>query len=41
VFVPGVQKVGELVPIEQYYFGTGLVNAMAAIDRVKVEVGKP
>jgi serine protease len=40
VFDPGTKKLGELVSIEQYYFGTGLVNAMAAIDRVKVEVGK-
>lgn len=38
VFGSGATKPGEMVPIEQYYFGTGLVNATAAVDRVKQQV---
>ncbi len=35
---PGNLKPGEVIPIEQYYFGTGLVNAAAAVERVKQQV---
>jgi len=35
---PGINKPGEVLPIEQYYFGRGLVNAAAAVALVKQEV---
>jgi subtilisin family serine protease len=35
---PGIDKPGEKLPIEQYYFGYGLVNAAAAVDAVKQQV---
>lgn len=35
---PGIEKPGEALPIEQYYFGNGLVNAAAAVDAVKQRV---
>jgi len=35
---PGIDKPGEALPIEQYYFGTGLVNAEAAVSAVKQQV---
>jgi len=36
--VPGVLELGKVLPIEEYYFGRGLVNAEAAIDAVKQEL---
>lgn len=35
---PGIDQPGESLPIEQYYFGNGLVNAVAAVDAVKQQV---
>jgi serine protease len=35
---PGIQKPGEVLPIEQYYFGAGLVNAAAAVEKVQKQV---
>jgi serine protease len=32
---PGIQKPGEAFPIEQYYFGAGLVNAAAAVEQTQ------
>ena len=38
--LPGILKPTEVLPIEQYYFGRGLVNAEAAIDAVSQELKK-
>jgi serine protease len=35
---PGINVPGEVLPIEQYYFGKGLVNAAAAVDAVKQQL---
>lgn len=35
---PGINAPGAVLPIEQYYFGKGLVNAAAAVDAVKQQV---
>ncbi|MFM2432798.1 MAG: hypothetical protein RLZZ511_4012 [Cyanobacteriota bacterium] len=35
---PGIQKPGETLPIEQYYFGAGLVNAAAAVEQTQKQV---
>ncbi len=35
---PGIDQPGSKLPIEQYYFGNGLVNAAAAVDAVKQQV---
>jgi serine protease len=35
---PGIGQPGEVLPIEQYYFGKGLVNAEAAVNAVKQQV---
>jgi serine protease len=35
---PGVNELGKVLPIEQYYFGKGLVNAEAAVSAVKQQV---
>jgi serine protease len=34
----GIEQPGETLPIEQYYFGKGLVNAEAAVSAVKQQV---
>jgi serine protease len=34
----GVERPGEVLPIEEYYFGKGLVNAEAAVNGVKQQV---
>ena len=38
--LPGILKPTEVLPIEQYYFGRGLVNAEAAVDAVNQELKK-
>ncbi|KAM3100094.1 S8 family peptidase [Phormidesmis sp. 146-12] len=35
---PGINVPGEVLSIEQYYFGKGLVNASAAVDAVQQQV---
>jgi serine protease len=35
---PGIERPGEVLPIEEYYFGKGLVNAEAAVNGVKQQV---
>jgi serine protease len=37
---PGIEKPGEVLPIEQYYFGAGLVNAAAAVEKVQKQVAE-
>jgi serine protease len=37
---PGIQKPGEVIPIEQYYFGAGLVNAAAAVEQTQKQVNR-
>lgn len=32
---PGIQRSGEVLPIEEYYFGAGLVNAAAAVEKIQ------
>ncbi|MBE9032935.1 S8 family serine peptidase [filamentous cyanobacterium LEGE 11480] len=38
VSLPGAVRLEKPLPINEYYFGTGLVNAVAAVERTKQEV---